>query len=99
MIFFLNWLDNNRITYKFDRTGELTELTIKGKYSIKLLYKYCVSIYDLQSIQMKKGLILVNLHGWNGGPYTSEAEKYATLVGARAFNQNKFFVFAHRNII
>ena len=98
LIFFLEWLSNNNINYVFDDVRNLTELTLNRRHRVKLCYAYCLSLSDLHEIQLEDGLIVVNLHNWNGAPVSSDAHKYASHVGVRLFSQNDFFIFAHKNI-
>ena len=98
LIFFLNWLSNNNIGYVFDDVSNLTELTLNGIQRVKLCYAYCLSLSDLHQIGIEDGLIVVNLHNWNGAPISADAHKYASQMGARLFSQNNFFIFAHRNL-
>ena len=97
LVFFVEWLSANKIEWKFDGICNLTELTVGG-YQVKILYKYQASLADIQTIPAKQGLLIVNLHDWNRGPFTPDAIKYANDVGMRVFNQKKFFSFAHRNM-
>ena len=98
LVFFTQWLRRNRIAYEIPDYGQITELLLNKKYRVKLCYEYCLSRSDLDDIALAQGLIVVNLHNWNDGPVSSEASAFADKVGVRLFNQNEFFVFAHRRI-
>ena len=73
-------------------------MTLNDKCKVKLCYSYCLSVSDLNEIEIEKGLCVVNMHMWNGGPTSPDAVKYAKQVGIRLFNQKEFFIYAHRNI-
>ena len=98
LVFFVRWLNQNGIQYLFPDMCDLTHLILNGKHSIKLFYAYVLSRSDLNRTTLEKGDIVVNLHSWNGAPISSEADTYATSIGARTFGQNDFFVFAHNNL-
>ena len=98
LVFYLEWLSKNNIDYTFDDFRNLTEPTLNGKYKVKLCYAYCLSLSDLHQMKIEEGLLVVNLHTWNGAPITTEAHEYASQVGAKLFSQNDFFIFAHKNI-
>ena len=98
LIFFLEWLVKNNVSYKFKSKKNLTELILNGTHRIKLCYKYCLSLSDLHEIEIEDGLKVVNLHNWNGATSSKDAREYASKVGITLFNQNQFFIFAHKNI-
>lgn len=98
LVFFLKWLSGNNINFVFDDISNLTELTLNDSHKVKLCYAYCLSVSDLHQFKLDDGLIVVNLHTWNGAPITEEAHKYASGFGVRLFSQNDFFKYAHRNI-
>ena len=98
LVFFTQWLRRNRIIYAIPDYNQITELLLNKKYRVKLCYEYCLSRSDLDDIALARGLIVVNLHNWNDGPVSSEASAFADKLGVRLFNQNEFFVFAHRRI-
>ncbi len=98
LIFFVQWLRTNNISYDFADMRDLTMLTLNSKHKIRLCYKYLLSVSDIQMMTLAQGDIVVNLHIWNGGPTTGEACEHANQIGVRLFNQNEFFTFAHRNI-
>ena len=98
LVFFVQWLHRNHIEYEFSDHNEITKLLLNKKHRVKLCYEYCLSRSDLDEIEVEKGLIVVNLHNWNDGPISSEANAFADEIGIRLLNQNEFFIFAHRNI-
>ena len=99
LVFFLNWLYCQNVSYEFKDPRALTELIINGKYKVKLYYKYCLSISDLYEINVESELIVVNLHNWNDESCISQdAHEHARQVGFKLFSQNKFFQFVHRKI-
>ena len=98
LVFFAQWLRRNQISYEIRDYNEITKLLLNKEYRVKLCYEYCLSRSDLDGMELAEGLIVVNLHNWNDGPVSSEASAFADEVGVRLFNQNQFFVFAHRQI-
>ncbi len=98
LVFFVNWLRRNNISYAFNDISNLTELSLNDSHKVKLCYAYCLSVSDLHQFKLEDSLIIVNLHTWNGAPITEEAHKYASQFGVRLFSQNDFFKYAHRNI-
>ena len=98
MLFFLGWLTNNGIEWTFNDYSDLTTLTLKGKYRVKLFYSYCLSISDLQNKSLNPGDHIVNLHNWNDGPTSDDAMEFAHTLDIKIYNQNEFFAFCHREI-
>ena len=98
LVVFAQWLRRNQINYEIRDYNQITELLLNKKHRVKLCYEYCLSRSDLHDIELAQGLIIVNLHNWNDGPVSSEASAFADEVGVRLFNQNQFFVFAHKEI-
>lgn len=99
LVFFAQWLYGRNIRYEFADMRDLTTLVLNSQYTVKLCYKYILSISDLHMINFKKGDIVVNLHSWNGAPVSEEARKYASQIGIRTFGQNDFFKFVYRNLM
>ena len=97
LVFFLRWLHGRGIEYSFPREDRLVELVI-GNHNVLLCYKYCLSVADLLDIVRTDTEIVVNLHNWNDGPVSAGAGHRASEMNIRLFNQNDFFVFAHRNL-
>ena len=96
--FFLAWLSKNSIRYGFPNHRNLTELTLNRRIPLVVFYEYCLSVSKLYSLTVRDGLIVVNLYNWNGAPVSHEAKQYAESMGIKAFTQNEFFAFAHRNL-
>lgn len=97
-VFFLEWLHKNNIRYSFPDVQNLSEITLNGKHRVKLFYEYCLTISNLQEIELVEGLNVVNIHNWNDGPHTPKAARFAKQVKIQLFNQNQFFAYAHKNI-
>ena len=91
LTFFLQWMRKNSIHYEFPDPRYLTELTLNKETPLVVFYEYCLSVSKLQSLKVCDGLIVVNLHHWNGAPVSPEAKRYAESVGIKAFTQNEFF--------
>lgn len=98
LVFLLSWLRNNSIHYEFPDLRKLTELTLGRGTPLVVFYEYCLSVSKLHNIEIRDGLIAVNLHNWNGAPISPEANRYAKSVGIKAFTQDEFFGFARRNL-
>ena len=98
LVFFVQWLDKNKIAYEFPNKGDLTELVLNRKYKVKLCYEYVLSLSEIHAMDLTEGDTVINLHNWNNGPISKDANEYASSIGVRLFNQNDFFKFAHRNI-
>ena len=99
LVFFLDWLYCQNVSYEFKDFKDLTELIINEKYKVKLYYEYCLSISDLYEINVERELIVVNLYNWNGESCISQdAYEYARQAGFKLFTQNEFFIFVHRKI-
>ena len=99
LVFMLRWLADRNISYRFKAVDKLTELTLNDQINILFCYEYCVSRAFMFNAPTHNGLIVVNLHRWNGGPFSQEAVEYASEIGVRTMNQKQFFVFAHNNLV
>ena len=98
MVFLLEWLTRNDISWKFEDYCDLTILTLKNRYRIKMFYSYCLSTNDLHNTSLSSVDCVVNLHNWNNGPSSTEAIEYARSLGIKIYNQNQFFVFCHKKV-
>ena len=98
IVFFLKWLTRNDISWKFEDYCDLTILTLKDRYRVKMLYSYCVSISDLYNTSLSSVDCVVNLHNWNNGPSSRDARRYARSLGIKIYNQNQFFAFCHKKL-
>ena len=98
LVFVLRWLHDRNIQYKFRSVSNLTELILNEKYHVFFCYEYCVSRVALFEAPTSRGLIVVNLHNWNDGPFSEGAVRYASQIGIKTMNQQGFFVFAHANL-
>ncbi|WP_238593555.1 HNH endonuclease signature motif containing protein [Sulfurospirillum diekertiae] len=91
--FALKYLDNNHIAFKIENCQNLSNVTVKEK-SFKFIYEYCLSKAELISLAPKKGLIIVNLHNWNGGSCISnEAYEQAKIMGVTLLTMDDFYVY------
>ena len=68
----------------------------RGRAKVFFCYKYLCSLNDLYAVPDREGLIVVNLHNWNDGPFTNEAIDYAMEIGMSTMNQKEFFEFISR---
>ena len=97
-VFFVQWLRKNNIRYQFTNMSNLTKMTLNREYNVHICYKYILSLSDVQSMALKRGDLVVNLHNWNGAPISNEAYSYASGIGVQLFSQKEFFTFAHQHI-
>ncbi len=98
LVFFANWLERNQIRYSFPDFPQLTKLLIADKVTVILCYKYVLSLSDLHGMTLDKGDIVINLHNWNGGPVSADAQDFAESIGVWLANQTAFFAYAHNNL-
>ena len=98
LMFFVQWLRKNGIRFEFADMHRLTVLTLNGVYVVQLCYKYVLSLADVHMMTLQEGDMVVNLHNWNDAPISEDAHSYASQIGVRLFSQNKFFIFAHKNL-
>lgn len=62
LVFFVRWLDRNKIAYEFPNKGNLTELVLNRKYKVKLCYEYVLSLSEIHAMDLTEGDIVINLH-------------------------------------
>ena len=98
-MFTLKWLASRGIQYDFASPSNLAEVTLNYTHNVFLCYEYCVSRSVLYNAPISEDWLVVNLHNWNDGPFSEQAAKYASDVGATILNQKDFFVFCHRNLL
>ena len=98
VVFLLEWLTRNGIMYEFPEESVLTRIVVGGRQSVHLAYEYLFSVADLHRIKSEDGLVVVNMHHWNSGPFTDDAKTQARRIGLRLFNQEAFFSFALREL-
>lgn len=99
LVFVLKWLHDRNIQLQFVSSGNLTEAILNKKYHVFFCYEYCVSRVNLYNAPTCRGLIVVNLHNWNDGPFSEDALRYASRLGIATMSQKEFFVFANRNLL
>lgn len=94
--FVLQYLTNNDISFTIENLKNLSNVTVKGKL-FKFIYKYCLSNAELISLAPKKGLILVNLHNWNGSSCISkEAYEQAKIMDVTLLTMDDFYRYVHK---
>ena len=99
LVFTLEWLANRGIRYRWRSPGNLAEVTLNETHKVFFCYEYCVSRAVLFKASISSDWVVVNLHNWNGGPFSEEAAKYASDIGATIMSQNEFFVFCHKALL
>ena len=91
-------MTNNDIEWHFENYQDLTTVTLKERYRVKMFYSYCLSVSDLQGTTLRSVDSVVNLHMWNDGPVSESAKTYARALGIETYNQNQFFAYCHRKL-
>ena len=99
LVFVLRWLRDRNIQYRFPSVSNLTEVILNEKHRVFFCYEYCASRVTIFQAPTSPSLIIVNLHNWNDGPFSKGAVRYASELGVETMNQQKFFAFAHRNLV
>lgn len=94
LLFVLKWLAARRLHYEFHRPADLTEMVVEHTHEVHFVYEYRASLLNMQEAPLRPGLVVVNLHNWNDGPFSAEAVEYASSMGSRTMNQKEFFLFA-----
>lgn len=96
LTYILKWLKKNNIEYTFPNFPSLSDIEIKGKL-FKFLYVYCLSRADLISLAPKRGLVIFNLHNFNGSNCISEeAYSQAEIMEAELLLHDTFFKYVYR---
>lgn len=99
LVFFLEWLMTNGISFVVPDPTKLTELVLNGRFNVKLCYEYSLSESDMHEFPIDPSVYIVNLQHWNGDScITKSAREYASSLGIKLFTQREFFRFAHKNI-
>ena len=100
LVFAFQWLKNRNCRVEFREVSNLVDVAvlhpIHGRAEVVFCYKYLCSLTDIYAVPEREGLIVVNLHNWNDGPFTDEAVEHATQIGVRTMNQREFFAFIGR---
>ena len=91
-MFFLGWLTRNRIEWEFEDYCDLTTLILKDEYRVKMFYSYCLSINDLQNTTLIPGDHVVNLHNWNNGPSSNEADRICAFFRYKKYTTKTNFL-------
>ena len=97
LIYVRDWLSKRRCTVQLRSNANLVDVVVSsplyGRAHVFFCEKYCVSLEDIYQVPDHDGLIMVNLHGWNNGPFSPEAVQHAIDIGVRTMNQTQFFAF------
>ena len=99
LVFILSWLTQRGIYFEWHDVTKLTEITIAKKYSVKFVYKYLLSDFDLYEVADRKNLIVVNLHIWADNDVDVAKTKKVSEVGVHVLRQSEFFRFAYNNLV
>ena len=98
----LNWLEANGISfeYSFDNLAKfaLRGERDRGVHNVVFVYEYVVSHVTMLGIVPERNLVVVNLHNWNGGPFSQEAQSYAKEIGLKTMAQREFYVYCHKKV-
>lgn len=91
LIYVLKNIKKRDFFYTIPNEERLSEICIEGKY-IKFVYKYCLSRADVESLEYRKDLHVVNLHNWNGnGCISKSARERAQELGYKIYTTSEFF--------
>lgn len=91
--FALEYMFNNRIDYMIEDYKSLSTITVKDK-TIQFIYEYCLSKEELISLSPQRGLVIVNLHNWNGESCISkEAYEQAEIMDVKLLTMKAFYRF------
>ena len=100
LLFVRNWLSRRNCRVRQRSNANLVDVVVSGPLyrtaNVFFCENYCVSVQDVFEAPNHDGLIMVNLHGWNDGPFSPEAVQRATEFGIRTMNQDEFFDFVRR---
>ena len=63
------------------------------------MYEYCLSRLEIQSLSPISGLVIINLHNFNGeGCISQEAREIGKALNVQVFTTNEFYRFAHNKL-
>ena len=97
LVFVQKWLSRRHCRVRLRSAANLVDVIVWGPLSglanVFFCEKYCVSLEDIYEAPDHDGLIIVNLHNWNQGPFSPQAVAHATEIGVRTMNQTEFFAF------
>lgn len=94
--FALEYMFNNGVDFKIENRNDLSTVTVKGR-TLKFIYEYCLSKEKLISLSPQRGLIIVNLHNWNGESCISkEAYEQAEIMDVNLLTMKAFYRFVHK---
>lgn len=69
--FALKYLNTRGIRFEITDYSKLNHVKIKG-YDFLFVYEYCLSKAQLIELAVNEGVVIVNLHNWNGSSCISE---------------------------
>ncbi len=90
----LNVLNKNSAKWEFEDLTDLTIITIKERFRIKLFYNYIITDFDLQNtVNLKSVRYVANMYHWNGGKADDDALEYAQGIGVKVMNSTELMRF------
>lgn len=91
--FALKYLNNNHVNFSFVSDDNFRHIKINDM-EIIFVYEYCLSKICLQKLAPQEGIIIVNLHGWNGDScISSDAHKLAEEMNVKLLGLRQFYEF------
>lgn len=95
--FALSYMNNNNIQYAINNLPSLSDIVVR-EAPLKFIYKYCLSKAELISLAPQVGLVIVNLHNWNGeGCISQAAYVQAEIMNVKLLTMNSFYKYVHRS--
>lgn len=97
--FFIRWIAKNHLNLEFLDMQDLSYLKINNDTTIKMEYEYCLSENFVRELCPERGLIIVNLHNFNGDGCIGEGvRELGESMGIKVFTSNDFYLFCHNNL-
>ncbi len=95
--FVLKYLNSKKIKFDFVSKTNVREICIKEKIKIVFVYVYCINKHDIEEMAPENGLVIVNLHNWNGDLCISqEAYEAAKKYNVTLLDLNGFYDYVRK---
>ncbi len=97
LCFALKYISKQGGRFKFRYKNNLREIVFNGK-NMLFVYKYCLSRNDLEQLAPEEGLVIVNLHNWNGESCISrEAYETANSMNVQLLTIENYYTYVREN--
>ncbi len=97
--FFIQWLAKNNFEPVFLDETDLSHIKINTGHNIKIVFEYCLSAARIRELSPKKGLLIINLHFFNGEECISaDAYKLGESMKVKIFTAQAFYSFCHNEL-